>query len=219
MAGSMASGLGFVWGSLLAHTGIASIIGAGGYSLYEISHGEETKGLTDLLKVAFSAITLGQNMQVTINGGGNSGGTVSNSGAFVLNGSGELSFAFSGEVTFEQGMVVIQGIAGNPSGGSSTGNTEEKSQDEIDNDQFGLPKQANHGVSKGGRHYPKNLEEKLAMEEVMTDPSNGKILDLSNDGRWPKSEGWVKMVQNVNGYEIHYQYNLITKEIDDVKLK
>ena len=59
MAGSMASGLGFVWGSLLAHTGIASIIGAGGYSLYEISHVEETKGLTDLLKVAFSAITLG----------------------------------------------------------------------------------------------------------------------------------------------------------------
>ena len=83
-----------------------------------------------------------------------------------------------------------------------------------------LPEQAGRGQSKGGRHEPANLEEKLAMEEAMTNPQKGRELKgLNTDPRWPAEEGWKKWSQNVNGHEIHYEYNPLTGEIDDVKLK
>ena len=69
-----------------------------------------------------------------------------------------------------------------------------------------LPQQAGKGQSRGGRHEPANLNEKLAMEEAMTNPESGMSLEGKNtDPRWPAEEGWEKWVQNVNGYEIHYQ--------------
>lgn len=96
--------------------------------------------------------------------------------------------------------------------------TTEEDSDEFDLDD--LPKQEGRGQSKGGKHVPETLEEKLAMEEAMSNPENGKTLDgLNTDPRWPASEGWEKKVQNVNGHEIHYQYNPRTGAIDDVKLK
>jgi hypothetical protein len=39
------------------------------------------------------------------------------------------------------------------------------------------------------------------------------------DARWPASEGWVKMSQNVNGVEIHYVKNTLTGEFSDFKFK
>ncbi|WP_344108447.1 hypothetical protein [Kribbella alba] len=37
------------------------------------------------------------------------------------------------------------------------------------------------------------------------------------DPRWPGSDGWVKMTQNVNGTEIHYVMNRGTGQVDDFK--
>ena len=83
-----------------------------------------------------------------------------------------------------------------------------------------LPQQAGKGQSRGGRHEPANLNEKLAMEEAMTNPESGMSLEGKNtDPRWTAEEGWEKWAQNVNGNEIHYQYNPLTGEIDDVKIK
>ena len=83
----------------------------------------------------------------------------------------------------------------------------------------GTPKVAGRGQSKGG-HQPTNLKERLAMEEAMSNPAAGKTLEGKNtDPRWPASEGWVKKAQNVNGVEVHYQYNPKTREIDDFKIK
>jgi hypothetical protein len=38
-----------------------------------------------------------------------------------------------------------------------------------------------------------------------------------NDPRWPASQGWVKMRQDINGVEIHYVRNTITGAVDDFK--
>ena len=58
------------------------------------------------------------------------------------------------------------------------------------------------------------------MEEAMTNPDNGReLVGKNTDPRWPASEGWKKWTQNVNGVEIHYEYNTETGEIDDVKIK
>lgn len=86
--------------------------------------------------------------------------------------------------------------------------------------QKNIPIQAGRGQSKGGRHEPVNLQEQLAMETVLTNPGDGIVLLGKNtDPRWPAEEGWLKKTQNVNGYEIHYEYNPRTGEIDDVKIK
>jgi hypothetical protein len=37
------------------------------------------------------------------------------------------------------------------------------------------------------------------------------------DKRWPASEGWAKMEQNINGIKIHYVVNTITGAVDDFK--
>ena len=80
-------------------------------------------------------------------------------------------------------------------------------------------KVAGKGNSKGG-HQPSNLKEQLAVEEAMSNPAAGRELKgLNNDPRWPKSEGWIKMAQNINGVEVHYEYNPKTGLIDDIKIK
>jgi filamentous hemagglutinin len=59
------------------------------------------------------------------------------------------------------------------------------------------------------------------MKQVIADPLKGaKQLDIvMNDSRWLSSEGWVKMAVNINGVEIHFVYNTITKMFDDFKFK
>ena len=72
-----------------------------------------------------------------------------------------------------------------------------------------------------GRTTPKNLTEKLAMEEVMANPSGftpprlPKMSDTKNN--LLAKDGWVKRVQNVNGVEIHYVENINTKQVLDFK--
>ena len=75
--------------------------------------------------------------------------------------------------------------------------------------------------SRGARWVPKDLKESLAMESVLSNPSGKTIVERGsmNDSRWPGSEGWVKKAQNVNGVEIHYNYNEVTGAYDDFKFK
>lgn len=71
-----------------------------------------------------------------------------------------------------------------------------------------------------GRTAPRDLKEQLAMEQVQANPGAGKKLPLQmNDPRWPASDGWVKMSQNVNGVEVHYVENTTTGQVDDFKFK
>jgi intein/homing endonuclease len=72
-----------------------------------------------------------------------------------------------------------------------------------------------------GRTAPNNLKEKLAMEEVMANPG-GKQLSLKmsdTKNNLLAEDGWVKMVQNVNGVEIHYVKNTKTGQVLDFKFK
>ena len=78
--------------------------------------------------------------------------------------------------------------------------------------------------SKGstGRTTPQNLTEQLAMEQAKSNPGAGTEVPLKKgmtDPRWPASDGWVKMSQNVNGVEIHYVRNVNTGAVDDFKFK
>jgi hypothetical protein len=76
-------------------------------------------------------------------------------------------------------------------------------------------------VSRGstGRSSPANLHEQIAMQSAQANPSAGQQITriTMNDSRWPASQGWVKMRQNVNGHEIHYVRNVNTGEVDDFK--
>jgi RHS repeat-associated protein len=71
-----------------------------------------------------------------------------------------------------------------------------------------------------GRTAPKNLKEKLAMEQAKSNPKAGMAVPLKKgmtDPRWPGSQGWVKMSQNVNGVEVHYVRNTKTGAVADFK--
>jgi hypothetical protein len=78
------------------------------------------------------------------------------------------------------------------------------------------------GRGSTGRTEPNSLNEKLAMESAMSNPGAGQVVPLRKgmtDPRWPGSDGWVKMTQNVNGIEIHYVMNRTTGQVDDFKFK
>ncbi len=82
------------------------------------------------------------------------------------------------------------------------------------------------GRGSTGRTIPNTLNEQMAMHQVKSNPLNGAVdmsqLDkpiIMSDSRWPASEGWVKMSNNVNGIEIHFVYNKITGAFDDFKFK
>ena len=80
------------------------------------------------------------------------------------------------------------------------------------------------GKGSTGRTEAKNLNEQLAMKQVMSDPLKGaKQLELiMKDSRWAATEGWVKMeyvvrLSNDQKVVIHYVYNTVTKAFDDFK--
>ena len=76
------------------------------------------------------------------------------------------------------------------------------------------------GLGSTGRSTPANLREKLAMEQAISNPAEGRPLPVPmTDPRWPATDGWVKISQNINGIEIHYVRNSITGAIDDFKFK
>jgi len=88
----------------------------------------------------------------------------------------------------------------------------------INNIMLGLVPYTSRGST--GRTAPRDLKEQLAMEQVKANPGAGKKLPLQmNDPRWPASDGWVKMSQNVNGVEVHYVENTTTGQVDDFKFK
>jgi RHS repeat-associated protein len=70
-----------------------------------------------------------------------------------------------------------------------------------------------------GRTQPNNLKEQLAMEQAQSNPTTGQqIRNIQmKDPRWPASQGWVKMRQNINGIEIHYVRNTVTGAVADFK--
>lgn len=84
-------------------------------------------------------------------------------------------------------------------------------------------KMANRGQSFTGRRVPYNLKEKLAMEQVMSNPLDGtQIMSNLKDPRWLSSDGWVKMQQTFQFYDgsrttIHYVINKSLKLMDDFK--
>jgi filamentous hemagglutinin len=71
-----------------------------------------------------------------------------------------------------------------------------------------------------GRYVPNNLNEQIAMQQVVSNPAAGQELRVPmTDPRWPASDGWVKMAQNVNGVEVHYVRNTNTGAVADFKFK
>ena len=74
-----------------------------------------------------------------------------------------------------------------------------------------------------GRVLPRNLREQLAVEEVMSNPLSGKIIDVPmTDPRWHRSNGWVKMTRTVKSggedIQVHYVRNTRTGDVDDFKI-
>jgi hypothetical protein len=70
---------------------------------------------------------------------------------------------------------------------------------------------AESAVGSTGRTEASNLTEQLAMQAAQADPAAGRVLPITmTDARWPASDGWVKMAQNISGVEIHYVYNTVT---------
>src|ERR1035437_4774954 len=50
----------------------------------------------------------------------------------------------------------------------------------------------------------------IPLNQVMSDPAAGREIQITmKDSRWPASDGWVKMTQNVNGVRIHYVLNTL----------
>ena len=69
-----------------------------------------------------------------------------------------------------------------------------------------------------GRSDPRDLREKLALEEAKSQPELGTKLDLKiGDPRFQGS-GWAKYAQNIRGVEIHYLRNTVTGEVLDFKI-
>ena len=82
----------------------------------------------------------------------------------------------------------------------------------------GLAAEGGEVLASTGRTVAGNLTEQLAMEQAVSDPAAGTVLDLTmSDPQWPAADGWVKMAQNVNGVEIHYVRNTITGVAEDFK--
>jgi hypothetical protein len=72
-----------------------------------------------------------------------------------------------------------------------------------------------------GRYIANSLKEKLAMDQVMSNPLlEAKKLSIKmTDPKWRAEDGWVKMANNVNGVEIHFVYNKRLNAYDDFKFK
>ncbi|MCL2859320.1 MAG: hypothetical protein FWF46_01855 [Oscillospiraceae bacterium] len=77
------------------------------------------------------------------------------------------------------------------------------------------------GKGSTGRTTANNSTEIDAMQKVLDDPlGNSKKINLKtenkliNDLRW---ENWEKRATNINGVEIHFNYDPVTGQFDDFK--
>jgi len=84
------------------------------------------------------------------------------------------------------------------------------------------------GRGSTGRTVANNLNEQLAMKEVMSNPlENATTVPLKNgmtDSRWLGTDGWTKMQRVITTSDgknitIHFNYNEITGAFDDFKFK
>jgi len=89
-----------------------------------------------------------------------------------------------------------------------------------------LMKKKSLGRGSTGRTTPNNLNEQLAMKEVLSNPLDGATVVPTknmNDPRWLGSEGWVKMQRIIKTsnekISIHFNYNTKTGKFDDFKFK
>jgi hypothetical protein len=92
----------------------------------------------------------------------------------------------------------------------------------------GMPQALGRGSTanlSNGSTLARNLRERLAIEQAMSNPAAGRALGIRmTDTRWPASEGWVKMQQIIHpgGSEgpinVHYLLNTTTGAIDDFKI-
>lgn len=84
---------------------------------------------------------------------------------------------------------------------------------------------ANRGHSIGKDSLlAQNLNEQLAIESMMSNPTEGKVIMRNlGDPRWPSTEGWVKMSIEFSTYresfDVHYVLNKSLKLMDDFKIK
>jgi RHS repeat-associated protein len=76
-----------------------------------------------------------------------------------------------------------------------------------------------------GRFHPRNLRERLAVDEAMKNPAAGvEAAGPLGDPRWPAGQGWVKYQQTVDPggrggpISVHYNYNKRTGAVDDFKV-
>jgi len=80
-------------------------------------------------------------------------------------------------------------------------------------------------ISSTGRTVANNLNEQLAMKQVLSNPLQGaRRVDIEmNDTRWLKDNGWVKMENVIRTPEknitVHFNYNTKTGEFADFKFK
>ena len=77
-----------------------------------------------------------------------------------------------------------------------------------------------------GTFSPRNLRERLAVDQAMSKPTTGRVLPLElGDKRWEAKDGWVKMQQTIapsDGQKpvvVHYVRNTRTGQVDDFKIK
>lgn len=83
------------------------------------------------------------------------------------------------------------------------------------------------GKGSTGRTVANNLNEQLAMKEVMSNPlESASKVPLRNgmtDSRWLGTDGWTKMQRVITTSDgnitIHFNYNEITGAFDDFKFK
>jgi hypothetical protein len=173
-----------------------SFVQRGGYAL------GKGLGMSDAGAMNF-AMVFDATISVSLGGAGSiaSGEALAGQGLSAV--SGEL--ALYGSLYIDQGMATIVGGAATASSGSSIYS-------------FSKGNEGGGRNASTGRTTPNDLNEKLAMEQARSNPEVGKELHIKmKDPRWPGSEGWVKMSQNVNGVEIHYVRNKITGEVADFK--
>ena len=162
-----------------------------------------------------SAVGIAGGVVITVAGGATflaGGGTTAGGMGLTMTGGGSLV----GVPATAAGVAIAgAGAVGVVAGMQAVGTSGQNLSDNMQ--KF---KEANKGETKGGRQ-PENLEEQLAMEQAKSNPAEGRTLKLSGgeDPRWPTSEGWMKKAQNINGVEVHYQYNPTKGLIDDFKIK
>jgi len=80
-------------------------------------------------------------------------------------------------------------------------------------------------ATKGGRGLAQmSPEEKIYAKGIVRKPGGGRDINTAGDVRFPRQHGWRKheeVLRNGKGRNltIHYQYNRITKSVEDIKVK